>query len=88
LETIPVEKGFYSTLKLINENRSFYKSLGINTENELHSFLKTAIEKDFLKMEKIFFKRMPHFSIGKIDFDKFLLEKYKENAHEFESKKN
>lgn len=63
--------GYYSTLKLFNENKDFFKSINIEDEYEVHNLLRRLFNG---KMTNCTFTVMPSFFIGDIDVKQFFFE--------------
>lgn len=61
-------EGYYSTLKLFKENESFFKSINIEDEYEVHNLLRKLFDG---KISNATFSTMPSFFIGDIDVEPF-----------------
>ena len=67
--------GYYSTLKLFKENESFFKSINIADEYEVHNLLRKLYDG---KISKVTFSMMPSFLIGDVDVEPFFFELIKQ----------
>lgn len=63
--------GYYSTLKLFEENKHFFKSINIDDEYEVHNLLRKMFNG---KIPNIIFSAMPSFFVGDIEIEQFIFE--------------
>lgn len=66
-----LSNGYYSTLKIYKDNKSFFNEIGIEDEYEVHNLLRKIFSD---KIDKISFSVMPSFFIGDIEIEQFFLD--------------
>lgn len=73
IEKLPT--GYYSTLKIYRENKSFFKNIGIDDEYEVHNLLRKLFNG---KIDNFSIIAMPSFFIGDIEIEQFFFDLIKE----------
>jgi len=74
-ELLDLNPGVYSMAKIFSENKDFMEEIDIRTEYELHNLYKRMFE-----IHGVTYNRMPEFSIGNIEKNKFLIRLFHEQA--------